>query len=53
MAPEERHKVLTTIGLPPMTANTIADLDVLEEEIRRIKEKGYAFEDQEPTTKRI
>ena len=47
MAPEKRHKVLTTIGLPPMTENTITDLDVLEEEVTRIKEKGYAFEDQE------
>jgi len=47
MAPEKRYKVLTTIGLPPMTENTITDLDVLEAEIKRIKEKGYAFEDQE------
>ena len=47
MTPEKRQKVLTTIGLPPMTENTITDLDELEEEIARIKEKGYAFEDQE------
>jgi len=47
MAPEKRHKVLTTIGLPPMTENTITDLDELEGEITQIKEKGYAFEDQE------
>jgi DNA-binding IclR family transcriptional regulator len=47
MTPEKRHKVLATIGLPPVTENTITDPDVLEEEIRRIQEKGYAFEDQE------
>jgi len=47
MAPEKRHKVLTTIGLPPMTENTITDLDELEAEVTRIKENGYAFEDQE------
>jgi DNA-binding IclR family transcriptional regulator len=44
MTPEKRHKVLAAIGLPPVTENTITDPDVLEEEIR---EKGYAFEDQE------
>jgi DNA-binding IclR family transcriptional regulator len=47
MTPEKRHKVLAAIGLPPVTENTITDPDVLEEEIRRIQEKGYAFEDQE------
>jgi len=47
MTPEKRHKALAAIGLPPVTENTITDPDVLEEEIRRIQEKGYAFEDQE------
>jgi DNA-binding IclR family transcriptional regulator len=47
MTPEKRHKVLATIGLPSVTENTITDPDALEEEIRRIQEKGYAFEDQE------
>ncbi|BBO77713.1 IclR family transcriptional regulator [Desulfosarcina widdelii] len=47
MAPEKRHKVLAAIGLPPMTKNTITEPRVLEEEIRRIKKKGYAVEDQE------
>jgi len=47
MASEKRHKVFTTIGLPPMTEYTITDLDVLEAERVQIKEKGYAFEDQE------
>jgi DNA-binding IclR family transcriptional regulator len=47
MTPEKRHKVLAAIGLPPVTENTITDPDGLEEEIRRIQEKGYAFEDQE------
>jgi IclR family KDG regulon transcriptional repressor len=47
MTPEKRHKVLATIGLPPVTENTITGPDVLEDEIRRIQEKGYAFEDQE------
>jgi DNA-binding IclR family transcriptional regulator len=47
MTHEKRHKALAAIGLPPVTENTITDPDVLEEEIRRIQEKGYAFEDQE------
>jgi len=47
MEVEKRHKVLATIGLPPVTEHTITDMDQLEEELIGIREKGYAFEDQE------
>jgi len=47
MESEKRHKVLSAIGLPPVTEHTITRMDQLEKELTRIKQKGYAFEDQE------
>ena len=47
MEAEKRHKVLSTIGLPPVTEHTITDMNQLEKELAGIKEHGYAFEDQE------
>lgn len=47
METEKRHKVLSAIGLPPVTERTITQMDRLEDELKEIAEKGYAFEDQE------
>ena len=47
MEAEKRHKVLSAIGLPPVTEHTITSMDQLEKELAGIKQKGYAFEDQE------
>jgi DNA-binding IclR family transcriptional regulator len=47
MAADKRHKVLSAIGLPPVTEQTITRTDRLEEELKGIMEKGYALEDQE------
>jgi DNA-binding IclR family transcriptional regulator len=47
MGPEKRRKVLEKIGLPAVTEHTITRMDNLEEELLRVREKGYAFEDQE------
>jgi DNA-binding IclR family transcriptional regulator len=47
MEAEKRRKVLSAIGLPPVTESTITRMDELEEELKGIMEKGYAFEDQE------
>jgi len=47
MDPDKRRNVLQKIGLPRVTEHTITDLDQLEEELQKIKETGYAFEDQE------
>ena len=47
MEAEKRKKVLATIGLPHVTAHTITDMEQLEAELVGIREKGYAFEDQE------
>jgi len=47
MEPEKRHKVLDKIGLPAVTEHTITDMNVLEMELLKVREEGYAFEDQE------
>ena len=47
MEMEKRRKILGEMGLPPVTEHTITDINQLEEELIGIKEKGYAFEDQE------
>lgn len=47
MEAAKRHKVLSAIGLPPVTEHTIIRMDRLEAELKGIKQKGYAFEDQE------
>jgi DNA-binding IclR family transcriptional regulator len=47
MAFDKRHKVLSAIGLPPVTEQTITQMDRLEDELTKIMEKGYAVEDQE------
>jgi len=47
MDEQKRKKVLKKIGLPPVTNNTITDFETLERHLAKIREKGYAFEDQE------
>jgi len=47
MDPEKRQKVLGKIGLPAVTEHTITEMSKLEEELLRVQEDGYAFEDQE------
>jgi len=47
MEAAKRHKVLSAIGLPPVTEHTITRMDRLEEELSGIMEKGYAVENQE------
>jgi DNA-binding IclR family transcriptional regulator len=47
MDQEKRRKVLEKIGLPAVTEHTITDVNILEAELLRVRENGYAFEDQE------
>jgi IclR family KDG regulon transcriptional repressor len=47
MKPKKRQGVLEKIGLPTVTEHTITDTKILEQELLRVKEDGYAFEDQE------
>jgi len=46
--PDERvHEIIDRHGLPAQTANTITDSQQLEEELREIRERGYAIDDEE------
>lgn len=36
-------------GLPALTPNTITDLEGLKDELERVKEQGYAFDEEEVT----
>jgi DNA-binding IclR family transcriptional regulator len=47
MEPQKRYNVLDKIGLPTVTEHTITDMKILEQELLKVKEDGYAFEDQE------
>ncbi|MBW1783982.1 MAG: IclR family transcriptional regulator [Deltaproteobacteria bacterium] len=47
MDAEKRHKVLSAIGLPPVTEHTLTGMEQLERELAGVREQGYAFEDQE------
>jgi IclR family acetate operon transcriptional repressor len=47
MSEEGRRRYLRENPLRPMTSRTITDLDVLEEELRLIRERGYSREDEE------
>jgi len=43
----EIERVTDQYGLHPRTENTITELDPLFEEVERIRERGYAFDDEE------
>ncbi|GCF14455.1 transcriptional regulator [Haloarcula mannanilytica] len=46
--PEQRvREILNRHGLPGRTANTITDSEVLFEELENIRERGYAYNDEE------
>jgi DNA-binding IclR family transcriptional regulator len=46
--PEDRvDEVLEQHGLPERTANTITDLETLHDELATIRERGYAYKDEE------
>ena len=44
---EKRLRALDKIGLPSVSEKTITDLNKLEAELTKVKENGYAFENQE------
>lgn len=43
LPPEKREEYYKEYGLPAFTGNTTTDKKKLEEELRRIREQGYAF----------
>jgi len=45
--PEERvHEILDRHGMPASTENTITDRDALFDELKRVREEGYALDDE-------
>jgi IclR family transcriptional regulator, KDG regulon repressor len=42
LSADERRRIYATHGLPPHTVHTITDPDLLEEELVRVRERGYA-----------
>ena len=47
LPPEKAKEIVEKQGLPSMNRNTITDSDTLFEEFERIREQGYAINDQE------
>src|SRR5699024_5199309 len=47
MTPAQRKRLLGHVQLESFTANTLTDNDALEEEIRRVRHEGYAFDNEE------
>lgn len=46
-SPAQRQRLLADVPLTAYTAKTITDFDRLEAEIRRVKDAGYAIDDEE------
>jgi DNA-binding IclR family transcriptional regulator len=40
-------EMLKDQGMPELTENTITDLDLLAEELKRVRERGYAYDNEE------
>lgn len=47
LPPEELHQQLDKVELKPCTPNTLIDRDAFETEIARVREQGYATNDEE------
>jgi len=47
MSEQQAAKIVKTKGLPRFTANSIVDMDVYFSELRQVREKGYAVDDEE------
>lgn len=45
--PSEVKWILSTKGMPSLTARTITDREVLEQELAKIRKQGYAIDDRE------
>ncbi len=47
MAKEQADKIIKSKGLPRFTDNSIVDTDLYFNELRQVREKGYAVDDEE------
>ena len=47
MEKEQATKIISSKGLPRFTDNSIVDMDMYLNELRQVKEKGYAVDDEE------
>jgi DNA-binding IclR family transcriptional regulator len=47
LSPEERRKLINEKGLPRFTVNTLTDVDVLEDELSKIRMQGFAIDNEE------
>ena len=47
LSEEARRQIYETVGLPAQTAATITSVEALEEELRSIREQGYAIDRME------
>jgi len=47
LSPEERRKLINDKGLPRFTENTLTDLNVLEDELAKIRTQGFAIDNEE------
>jgi IclR family transcriptional regulator, acetate operon repressor len=47
LSPSQRRKLLAHAPLKQYTPNTVTDLDLLEEELKRVRRDGFALDDEE------
>lgn len=47
MGPAQRRRLLSAVPLDRFTANTLTDIDALEQEIEQVRSQGYAFDNEE------
>jgi len=47
LSPEERCKLINEKGLPKYTENTLTDVKVLEDELKKIRMQGFAIDNEE------
>ncbi len=47
MSEEQAAKIVKSKGLPRFTDNSIVDMDLYFSELRQVREKGYAVDDEE------
>ena len=47
LSPEERRKLIHEKGLPRITEKTLTDVEVLEDELTRVRMQGFAIDNEE------